>query len=314
MNVQKIISEEIQIIREDFDGNKLYGYHCTPCENLMSIKAQGFKIGTRGMQGTGVYGFYDLTNNTSGNAAVGYGQRHLGENFCVVKFEIQYPNHLLILIKNIAEDVLGTNADIITQISLEFDGWENYWEEIWKTLKSEYQTKEFEQKFIAELRKNFENPNDKELMFGTANLEHLNTFGVIYNGEYGIQYLIKAPRIMKPIGYHEVSRTDMGGLELSELKAFTAGTDKLKLEISTDPRYQDLLQYSIETRDDLNSVKTALEQKQNQVRNNRDYDELQHVLDLITDLEQQNIQEDYNDYDENLLSETINLLQDIINN
>ena len=35
------------VLREDFVGGQLYGYHCTPCKNLESIEQNGFKIGPR---------------------------------------------------------------------------------------------------------------------------------------------------------------------------------------------------------------------------------------------------------------------------
>jgi len=122
-NIVKIIREEIINLKEEFSGRKLYGYHCTPCKNVESIERTGFKVGPRDMQGVGVYAFYNLTDDSSGNAAVGYGQRHVSEEeFCIVKFEIRYPDWLMILIKSIAEDVFGNNADILKQIENQYTG------------------------------------------------------------------------------------------------------------------------------------------------------------------------------------------------
>lgn len=297
-SIREIINEEIKILKEEFSGGKLYGYHCTPCKNLESIEHNGFKIGERAMQGVGVYAFYNLTDDSSGNAAVGYGHRHVdSDEFCIVKFEIEHPKWLLILVKNIAEEVLGENADIIKQITRQFkgwdenkpNGWDNYIEEWFKYIKPEYQTQENAEKHKQWLTDQFNKNTEmgsRNLMFGDGLLENMVKYGLIYYGEYGIQYLIKRANIMKPIGYHNVKRDANWVLKVSEFISFTGKSAAIKNKIQSDEKYKDLAEYinHINTLEDLENLKYQFRNKQMEVRNNRDYDYYQNMIDQIDDL------------------------------
>lgn len=298
-SIREIINEEIKILKEEFSGGKLYGYHCTPCKNLESIEHNGFKIGERAMQGEGVYAFYNLQDDSSGNAAVGYGQRHISENeFCIVKFEIEHPQWLLILIKSIAEEVLGKDADIITQITKQFkgwddskpNGWDNYIEDLFKRLLPEYRTPEFAEEHKQWLIKQFNNKEtgtgSSNLMFGTSGLEYKAKFGVIYHGEYGIQYLIKRPDIMKPIGYHNVKRDANWRTIISEFIPFTGKSNVIKDKIQSDEKYKDLASYAnkINSMEDLQILKSQFKEKRNAARNNRDFDYYNNMIDQIDEL------------------------------
>ena len=298
MKINNIIKEEIKkFIKEDFTGGRLYGYHCTPCKNLESIEHNGFKIGERAMQGEGVYAFYNLQDDSSGNAAVGYGQRHISENeFCIVKFEIEHPQWLLILIKDIAEDVLGKNAHIITQITRQFkgwdeskpNGWDNYIEDLFKRLLPEYRTPEFAEEHKQWLIKQFNSDaqiGSSNLMFGTSQLEYKAKFGVIYYGEYGIQYLIKRANIMKPIGYHHVKRVDWE-LKVSDFIPFTSKSNSIKNILQSDEKYKDLAEYldKINSLDDLQILKSQFKEKRNAARNNHDYEYYSNMIDQIDEL------------------------------
>lgn len=214
-----MIIEEIQLLNEEVRDNKLYGYHDTENKNVTSIELDGFKIGSRSMQGKGVYSFLNLTDNSGGNAAIGYGQRHMGGDFSVIKFEILNPSQLLILDKKIAEDVFGQNGDIISQLENHFGSYENYQNLIIKWLRPEFNNPEYLAKFKIKLVTDFNGKGSKELMFGTANLEIFNKNGVIYDGEYGMQYLIKNPSIMKPLCYYEVENYG-GKMEISNYNKF----------------------------------------------------------------------------------------------
>jgi hypothetical protein len=298
MKIRNIIKEEIRkFIKEEFTGGKLYGYHCTPCKNLENIEHNGFKIGERAMQGEGVYAFYNLTDDSSGNAAVGYGQRHISENeFCIVKFEIEHPEWLLILIKDIAEDVLGEKADIITQITRLFkgwdeskpNGWDNYIEDLFKSVASEYRTPEFAEQHKQWLIKQFNGDiqaGSSNLMFGTSDLESKARFGVIYYGEYGIQYLIKRANIMKPIGYHNVKRVNWK-LEVSDFIPFTGKSKTIKDKILSDEKYKDLATYidKINSMEDLQKLKFEFKEKRNAARNNKDYEYYDNMYEQIDEL------------------------------
>ena len=290
-NIVKIIREEIINLKEEFSGGKLYGYHCTPCKNVKSIERTGFKVGPRDMQGVGVYAFYNLTDDSSGNAAVGYGQRHVSEEeFCIVKFEIQHPDWLMILIKSIAEDVLGNNADILKQIDNQYTGgWDEYVREWFKYLSPEYRTQEFAEEHKKWLQEKFNVDNEvgsQYLMFGNGLFESLARFGIIYYGEYGIQYLIKNPRIMLPLGYHHVKRENWE-LKVSDFIPFTGKSDEIKNKILSDEKYNDLAEYinHINTLEDLENLKYQFRNKQMNVRNNRDYDYYQNMIDQIDDLD-----------------------------
>lgn len=291
-SILTIINEEIlslkklQNLNEDFNNNKLYGYHCTPCANLESIETNGFKIGSRNMQGDGVYAFYNLKDNSSGNAALGYGSRHIGYEFCIVKFEIEYPQWLLILNKKIAEEVLGNNADIVKQIDNNIrGGYESYLKYIKQRLRPEFITPDFDTKHLDWLREKFDiaEHDGRELMFGISNLEPQARFGIIYDGEYGIQYLIKSPSIMLPIGYYNVSRDSRGNTTISEFIPFT-GNGKIKQIIDSDDKYKSLRNYNISTSEDISVLKHKFNDKLLTVRNNRDYDAIQNMINLLDSL------------------------------
>ena len=289
-NIVKIIREEIINLKEEFSGRKLYGYHCTPCKNVESIERTGFKVGPRDMQGVGVYAFYNLTDDSSGNAAVGYGQRHVSEEeFCIVKFEIRYPDWLMILIKSIAEDVFGNNADILKQIENQYTGgWDEYVREWFKYFSPEYRTEEFAEKHKIWLQEKFNMDNEvgsQYLMFGNGLFESLARFGIIYYGEYGIQYLIKRPDIMKPVGYYHVKRENWE-LKVSDYIPFTGKSDEIKNKILSDEKYKDLAEYidKINGVDDLLMLKNKFEDGQMKARNNRDFDYYQNMINQIDEL------------------------------
>lgn len=210
----------LDLMNEEYSNGVLYGYHATPCEKVRLIDILGFKIGDRQMQGKGIYGFYNLTDNSSGGAAVGYGSRHVdNNNFCVVQFKINEINKILILDKEIAYNVKGQRGNILTQIEDIFGTFETYWLKIEERLKHEYRNDEFKEELKQRIQKDFENKNSKELMFGTANLEHLSQYGIIFDGEYGMEYLIKQPKLIQPTGYYEIKRENYK-LQIGEFQKF----------------------------------------------------------------------------------------------
>lgn len=288
-SISEIIQEELsQFLSEDFTNGQLYGYHCTPCKNLESIEQSGFRVGPRSMQGEGVYAFYNLTDDSSGNAAVGYGSRHVGDEFCIVKFVIEYPQRLLILIKKIADDVLGANADIVKQIEKQFGDWNTYMNLIFRYMRPEYRTQEFSEQHKDWMREKFNLDNEsgsQYLMFGNSYLGDVTKFGVIYHGEYGIQFLIKSPSIMQAIGYHNLKVVN-GSREVSEYIPFTGKMDKLQNKINTDVKFEPLKEYlpSIENIEDLQSLKYNFDEKRKTVRNNREFDFYTNLIDLIDEL------------------------------
>ena len=287
--ILSVIQEEVnQYLNEEFIDGNLYGYHCTPCKNLESIEQSGFNIGSRSMQGEGVYAFYNLQDDSSGNAAVGYGSRHLGDEFCIVKFVIKYPHWLLILIKRIADEVLGANADIVKQIEEQFGDWDTYMNLIFRYMKPEYHTQEFSEQHKNWMREKFDKDNEvgsQYLMFGIAYLGDVAKFGVIYHGEYGIQFLIKKPTIMQPIGYYDVKVVN-GSREVSEYIPFTGKIDALQNKISSDAKYDALKEYlpSIKTVEDLQLFKHKFDEKRKTVRNNREFDYYTNLIDLLDEL------------------------------
>lgn len=276
------------ILNEDFTNGQLYGYHCTPTKNLENIEQNGFNIGPRAMQGTGVYAFYNLQDDSSGNAAVGYGNRHLGNNFSIVKFIIKYPKWLLILIKTIADEVLNNNADIIKQIEEQFGDWNTYMNLIFRYISPEYRTQEFSEQHKIWMINQFNKNNDassKELMFGDGYLGDVAKFGVIYYGEYGIEYLIKKPTIIQPIGYYNVNYVD-GELVISEYIPFNNKTNKIVNIINNNDKYSPLKDYlpNIKNLEDLQIIKHKFDEKRYNVRNNREYDYYTNLIDMIDEL------------------------------
>lgn len=287
--INTIVNEEIFGLTEEYVDNKLYGYHCTPCKNLESIEKTGFKIGPRQMQGEGVYAFYNLEDDSSGNAAVGYGSRHVGYNeFCIVKFVINYPQWLIILNKKIAEEILGSKADIISQLSRQYDGWDDYYDNhVMPILRDEYKTPEYKIEYKNWLQQQFNRGEDgeKNLLFGNGFLEQMARFGIIYDGEYGIQFLIKKPQIMQAIGYHHVKNIE-GRLVVGKFMPFTSGMDKVKHEILNNDEYEALRPNinDINNVEDLQRLKSKYMDAQMKVRNNHDYDYYQNLIKAIDKL------------------------------
>jgi hypothetical protein len=265
--IQKLLREGLL---KEYSTKPLYGYHCTPCENVDTIMKNGFKIGSRHMQGEGVYAFYNLDNET-----IGYGTRHGGmDGFCIIKFVLTNSNRIFILNKEVAKEILGDDYDIVSQVIRIYGSMEAFIEKC-VMLRPEFRTEEY---VVNKLKSDFENKNP--MGFTNIGSSDIIKSGMIYDGEYGLQYLIRRPQIMRPIGWYEYEVDGVGGGKLSELKQNNTFEELLKGDEYSDLRVA-AKDNNIDSVDGLIQLRGMLDNKLYTVRNNREFNYYQNLIELI---------------------------------
>lgn len=275
MKIKNLILEEIKnFIQEEFTNGKLFGYHVTPCENIPAIGEEGLRTGRGAMEGEGIYGFYNFER------AIGYGSKNINK-FCIVKFEITNFNKIFILNTDIAKEVLGNQHHILNQIEKIYahdNGYDGFAKEV-KKIYPNWSDKKIKDEIIDAYENNngikFKNyliPHDYNALQG----------GIIWDGQYGLQFLIRYSHYISIIGYYEIN--PLTG-EHSELKSFKSNVS----EIFTNQKYNSVAEFinqnniEISNEQDLNHLKNNLENKLMQVRNNRDYDYLTLLINQINE-------------------------------
>ena len=276
--------DRIRSIDEDFKNNTIYAYHATSCDSIEGIELNGIKAGNRSMQGKGIYSFYEL------NECIGYGHRHIGESFCIVKLSISNYNRILILDKKIAEDILGSeNSDIIKQFDKIY-GFDYFVKTFIDTSwKKEYLVGNYVETLKDKMRTDYNNNQPKEIMWGLSGLEILDIpSAVIFDGEYGLTVLIKKPEIADAISYYKVN----GYNDVSDEIKLISKEDKIKLNISdiinSNDEYIDLRDENINNINDINAKIYQYKNILDNVRNNKEYDyynkiiySLEHLLNKL---------------------------------
>jgi hypothetical protein len=187
------------LIYEDYNlsSRTLYGYHVTTESAVDKIKNNGFLVGSGRMEGRGVYSFYDL------DRASGYSSKEMKTNF-IIKFKITDISKILILDMDIAKEVLGNLYHIHNQLENYFKdkgGLEFTYNDS-KSIVSWVDKNEY-LSFLSKIE--LMDSRDSGPEFFTHHTSKLEDYiNVINYGNYGLQYRINEPSIMKPIEYYEL--------------------------------------------------------------------------------------------------------------
>ena len=276
MSVISIIKEEVYKFNEEYNqGDKqLYGYHVTSKENLESILSNGFKVGTRQMQGRGFYAFYDY------NHAVRYLMKGEVQNPVMVKFVVTCKNCLLYLNMDIAKQVLGEYYHLKDQLEQQFK-YRGGLEFLLKEVQTVYDKNMTMEDLIQKLNYIEENNDESNQRFFVFNMISTNTndrLDLVWNGNYGLEYRVNYVKILYPIGYYDFTTTDR--------KYYTKPQKSI---VPNTEEYQDIRDMLRElnllgTKDDLLELKYRLYDRLSQVRNNRDYNYFDGIINQITNL------------------------------
>ena len=266
--IRKIVRE---VLSEEYKGGNLYGYHVTSKGNLESINKNGFNVGTRAMQGKGVYSFYTLEH------ALRYASKGEVREPAIVMFELTSSYSLIIINTEIAKEVLGSNYHLKDQVNDSYwkygDGLEGFLEGA-KTVYKEDLTMETLIEELDDIEVNNSESNQRRFwsyMMPKSDSDRLN---LLHNGNYGIEYRINYGKLMYPLGYYEVNPQygKVGDLIHFEKENLIPDTEE----------YADLRNEIGDM--DINTLRKVLDAKRDKVRNNIEWDYLTKLLDQIRDL------------------------------
>lgn len=196
----------INIVKEEYDNMILTLYHVTSKDNLESIIDNGFRIGTRKMQGKGFYSFYDYRNS------IRYAMKDNPYNTTIVKFTYPISNIDIILNMEIAEKVYGSgNYSLIDQINRQnWDGIKGI-EGFIKGVRSAYKRNITEDELIVIL-KEIEDDNSemsqRKFWGELIPYEWNNNLNIILDGYYGIECRINKISNTKVIGYYDYDQKE----------------------------------------------------------------------------------------------------------
>lgn len=261
--IKKLLREGL--LGEEFINNVLVGYHVTNLNNWENIKSGGLSVGSRAMQGKGLYAFYDY------NHAIRYANKGEVSNPIIVKFEIIRPNRFLILNMDIAKEVFGSeDYHLINQI-------ENYFHKDIEAFFNEY-VKEANRNMSFEQFKEklFEIESDNSEMKQRTFVFHLipsnlnDELNIIWNGNYGLEYRINNLNLVKVVGYKNIKDNSDVNISIFD-------------KIPDDEKFKPLVDFlkNSPRLDTIAKARHVIEDAYMNVRNNREWDYYGELLNLI---------------------------------
>lgn len=268
------------ILNEEFKDNTLYGYHVTGKGVLDSIIDSGLQIGTRQMQGKGLYAFYDY------NHAFQYATKDItnGSNRIIIRFKIQRLNRLLYLNMDIAKAVLGEKYHLINQIENYFGSLANFIEKV-KLVKRDMSDDEIIG-FIDKLETDNSEGIQRTLVFSMLPSYINDNLNIVWDGNYGLEFRINNLDLVEIDGYYTLSLVNNTRIVTSDLMPISRKSEIDK--IPRTPEFEDLIEYANNSRiETLAGLKHVIQDKLYAVRNNREYDFYNNLLELIDKLRNQ---------------------------
>ena len=263
--IKQLLRENL--LNEEYDNGILYGYHVTSFKNWESIKKDGLVVGTRAMQGKGLYGFYDY------NHAIRYGMKGEISEPIIIKFEITQPSRFIILNMDIAKQVFGPNEyHLYNQIEQYFyGGFETFYEEV----KKANPTMSIES-LIAKLN---EIENDNTEMKQRTFVFHLipsnlnDRLNIIWDGNYGLEYRINRVDLAKVVGYKKLGDDSEVNINIFD-------------KIPNTEEFEPLIDFlkTIPSLDTIGKAYNFANEKYNTARNNREWDFYEKIIDLLDKL------------------------------
>jgi hypothetical protein len=191
-HIKKLLRESL--LGEEFDGDSLFGYHVTSMSNLDSIKQNGLSIGSRSMQGKGLYGFYDYDH------AFRYARKGEVNDPIIIKFYITSVDRFLYLNMDIAKSVLGNDYHLETQVENYFyGGFAAFFEEVKKANPS--MTEDKLRGILKNIEDNNSEGNQRTFVFSLIPADLNNKLNIVWDGNYGLEFRISNTRYVKVVGY-----------------------------------------------------------------------------------------------------------------
>ena len=256
------------LLGEEYSGGHLFGYHITSMDNLDNIKKNGLQVGTRQMQGIGLYAFYDYDH------AIRYARKGEVNNPIIIKFYITSPHRFLYLNMDIAKAVLGPNDyGLISQVENYFyGGFNEFFEEVKKANPS--MTEEMLREKLTYIEENNSEGNQRTFVFSLIPKPLNDRLNIVWDGNYGLEFRINRTDFVKAVGY-EVPNFHGGDYEQVSFSIMDS--------IPEDSKYDALRDFFINNPkfDDLPNAYSYVNDRLNNVRNNREYDYYQNLIDLM---------------------------------
>ena len=212
LHIKKLLREGL--LGEEYNGEHLFGYHVTSMDNLELIKKSGLKVGTREMQGYGLYAFYDYDH------ALRYAGKGEVKDPIIIKFYVTSPHRFLYLNMDIAKAVLGPNDyHLVNQIEDYFyGGFSEFFEEVNKANPG--MTEERLRDTLQKIEDDNTESNQRTLVFSLIPKNLNDKLNIVWDGYYGLEFRINRVDYIKVVGYdipnfhgektvsHEVSFVD----------------------------------------------------------------------------------------------------------
>jgi hypothetical protein len=253
------------VLTEEFVGNELYGYHATSRKNIDSIADNGFKTGDRQMQGKGIYSFYNL------DEAIRYAIKGEINDVIIIKYKITKPRSLIYLNMDIAKQYLGSNYSLKSQVDEKYWDYEKGLDAFIKGVRMAYKrdiTLDGVIDKLNQIENNNSESNQRTFWAHMIPSSWNNNLNILLDGNYGVEIRVNRPDLMYVLGYYD-------GPNFNELKPLE------KDPIPNTPEYDELRKWRNETGKDIYSLKTHFDEKQAEVRNNREYDYYNDLINKI---------------------------------
>lgn len=266
--IKKLLRESL--LSEDFLGGKLYGYHVTSKKNLDSIRKDGLNIGSRSMQGKGLYGFYSYDH------AFRYAMKGEVSEPIIIKFYVKNPHNFLYLNMDIAKEVLGSEYGLMNQIESYFSGgFDWFYSEVIKTHPN--MSREDVISKIQEIEEDNSESNQRNFLFSLISSDLNNSLNIVWNGYYGLEFRIAKPRLITVVGYDE---PNFYGKE-SKTHEFSIYDD-----IPADSKYDDLREFFKQNLklDSFDKAYYVVKDLLYNTRNIREYEYYNHIYNLLGSL------------------------------
>lgn len=258
------------LVSEEYDGHNLYGYHVTTKSNLESVKVNGLKIGSRAMQGDGLYAFYDYSH------AVRYAMKDNNKDVIIIRFSVLKPTRFLYLNMEIAKAVLGSEYHLMDQL-------ENYWYGGFNTFfdyvkqANPNMTEEELREIVHEIETTNTEMKQRTFTFSLLPSNVNDNLNIVWDGNYGLEYRINRLDYIDVDGYFVYD---------NEKRDFVFNTLDFTSNIPDTEEYKPLVDF-IKSNLKIDSLAKAYkfaDEARYSVRNIKDWDYYESILDLIQKL------------------------------
>jgi hypothetical protein len=260
--IKQLLRENL--LSEEFNNGILYGHHVTSINNWEDIKTNGLVVGSRAMQGKGLYAFYDYDH------AVRYAMKGEVTNPIIIKFEITNPRRFIILNMDIAKEIFGAEEyHLENQIEQYFyGGFDTFYEEVSKANPN--MSIDDLKKVLIEIETNNTEMKQKTFVFELIPSTLNDELNIIWNGNYGLEYRINRINLIKVLGYQNLKDKSEVNISIFDKIPDTEEFKPLIELINQGGRY-----------DTLDKLRDYIYNISMSTRNSREYDYCEELLKLI---------------------------------